>query len=128
MNQPTKRRGASVVIGLFLLLVAIGGLAVWLMGQRTPTLTSEAIAQMNRGVGLLEEYQYLDAFKAFDALAREYPGWEAVHVNRGIAAFNLQEQYLKVAEESFDRALAINPRSPHALLSLAELRGDLAID
>lgn len=82
---------------------------------------AKPVERMNRGIALLEQYQYLDAFKIFEDLAKEYPAWEAAHVNQGIAAFNLQDEYLKIAEERFKRALAVNPQSPHAMLSLAIL-------
>lgn len=93
----------------------------------------DPVAEMNRGVAYLEQYQYLEALKVFEELAARFPKWEAAHVNRGIAAWNLQDKYFKVAEEAFQRALELNPRSPHALLSLAVLynyteRWDQALD
>ncbi len=83
----------------------------------------DPVASMNRGVGLLEEYNYGDAYRVFDRLVRAHPGWEAAHVNRGIAALNLQKDdekkidYLPIAEQAFVRALEINPKCIHALLS-----------
>lgn len=76
---------------------------------------------MNRGVALLEQYQYLEAYKVFEALADQYRDWCAAWVNKGIAALNLQEEYFDVAEASFLQALRCNPESPHALLSLGIL-------
>src|SRR5437870_469183 len=88
-----------------------------------PSLPSGAdpIALMNQGIALLEEYRYLEAYQIFDGLARAHPDWEAAHVNKGIAALNLQNEYLKTAEESFLSALKLNPKNPHALVSLGIL-------
>ena len=47
---------------------------------------------MNQGIALLEEYRYLEAYQIFDGLARAHPDWEAAHVNKGIAALNLQNE------------------------------------
>ena len=72
---------------------------------------------LNEGVALLESYDYEGAFKVFQRLARKYPDWDVAHVNKGLAALNLQGEYLQVAEESFGRALELNPRSLHALVT-----------
>jgi hypothetical protein len=73
---------------------------------------------MNQGVERLEAYDYLNALKIFQKLSSSYPGWEAAQVNRGIAALNLQsKEYLEEAEQSFGKALGINPQCLPALVS-----------
>jgi tetratricopeptide (TPR) repeat protein len=83
-----------------------------------------ALERMDRGIGLLEQYSYRPAYDIFARLAAEHPGWLAAHVNLGLAALNLQEEpFLRAAERAFKKALEIEPRSAHALLSLGMLYG-----
>ena len=107
---------------LCLLVILIGLLVSEMSGCSKSPSSSDPVAAMDRGVSFLEQYAYLDAFKIFDALARQHPDWEAAHVNTGIAAFNLQnDENLKIAEAAYRRALEINPRSPQALMCLGIL-------
>jgi len=75
-----------------------------------------AVARMNEGVALLEQYDYGTAYRVFEELTGHFPHWEAAWVNRGLAALNLQDEERCVS--ALDRALEINPRSCHALTSL----------
>ncbi len=87
-----------------------------------PLLKDDPVQLMNYGIGRLEEYSYLEAYGIFDRLATAYPGWEAAHANRGMAALNVQKDekegvdYLPIAEKAFSRALEINPRCVQALV------------
>ena len=51
-------------------------------------LTPELIAANNRGVGLMEQYKYNEARKAFQALVDRQPAWHDVRVNLAIAVLN----------------------------------------
>ncbi len=107
-DQPRTRLTSFV-----LTVVVLSGAATMAAPAESP------IAAMNAAISHLERYDYQPAFDGFQALAREYPRWEAAHVNLGLAALNLQEKkYLSIARESFAKVLELNPRSCHALLSL----------
>jgi len=93
------------------------GTVLWLLTIFLCCPPAAGEPDLNEGVALLEAYDYEGAFKTFENLARKYPDWEAAHVNKGLAALNLQGQYLQVAEEAFGRALELNPRSLHALVT-----------
>jgi len=87
--------------------------------------SKDPIQEMSKGVALLEQYRYMDAYRVFDGLTKAYPDWDAAFVNKGIAAFNAQgakaadikEDMLQVAENCYREALRLNPGNPHALLS-----------
>lgn len=122
--------------GLGLVVLLGAGAVAYFVFLRNPTSVTGAdpIEEMNRGIALLEQYQYLEAFRVLEPLAAKYPGWEAAQFNKGIAAWNLQDKYyLQIAEEAFLQALKIHPKSPHALFSLALLynytdRADQALE
>ncbi|MBI4601913.1 MAG: tetratricopeptide repeat protein, partial [Planctomycetes bacterium] len=78
---------------------------------------SDPVAAMNQGVALLEQYNYSEASKVFGKLARAYPAWVAAHVNLGLAALNLQNEHLLVAERELTRALELDSRCVHALVA-----------
>jgi Flp pilus assembly protein TadD len=128
-SRAPSAAGGVLTWGLLLIVAACAGFLVYLRlgpdpapGAPRPAEGAEdSVAALNEGVALLEQYRYLDAYKVFDRLSRAHPAWEAAHVNRGLAALNLQNEYLKIAEEAFRRAIEINARSPHALVSLGIL-------
>jgi len=99
--------------------LVIGSLMV---GSTGCTGAEDPVQAMNAGIERLEEYDYGGAYRIFDRLAKAHPGWEAAHVNRGIAALNLQKDekeeidYLPIAEKAFARALEVNPKCVHALV------------
>jgi Tfp pilus assembly protein PilF len=108
---------AWVVLGLVLLALII---TIWTARRRIGA--EEALSMMDRGIALLEQYDYLPAYELFDRLARAFPAWEAAHVNRGLAAFNLQaDDYLVEAERAYRSALQLRSDSRHALVSLGIL-------
>jgi tetratricopeptide (TPR) repeat protein len=72
-----------------------------------PASLRKALAEFNRGAGLLEQYKYAEAAKAFETVLEIAPDWDAARFNLGLAYFNLQEtpggkDYLKNAQEAFE--------------------------
>ena len=94
--------------------------AVLLSSQRA--FADAPLDRMARGIGALERYEYKEARDVFAALTKAHPKWEAAWVNLGLAALNLQsEENLEECEAAFRRAIAIQPRSCHALVGLGVL-------
>ena len=56
----------------------------------------------NRGSALLEQYEFVEAAKAFEAVLAEMPDWTAARFNLGLAYLNLQED--AAAADSIDKA------------------------
>jgi tetratricopeptide (TPR) repeat protein len=106
----------------WLLILAILSLAGFLAlrGGRTESEPA-TLAKFLKGVALLEQYQYGDAFQVLKEVVRAQPSWDAAHFNLGLAALNLREEHLKDAEAEFREALRLNPRNLHARFSLGIL-------
>jgi tetratricopeptide (TPR) repeat protein len=83
-----------------LALIAVLAAAWWLL-HRPGTDDAARWADNNRGVALMEQFQFKEAAAAFDEVARKHPDWLPGHVNRAIALLNQQER------EALDRAAAI---------------------
>lgn len=82
-----------------------------------------AIASFNRGAGLLEQYKFTSAAKAFEEVLEAEPGWTAARYNLGLAYLNMQEQagakdYLELARESFEAVLRSKGDHLHAQFCL----------
>lgn len=95
--------------------------------QSTEPAISEAmesaIASFNRGAGLLEQYQFATAAKAFEKVLETAPDWTAARYNLGLAYLNMQEQagakdYLELSREAFEAVLASKPNHLHAQFCL----------
>ncbi|MBN2592805.1 MAG: VCBS repeat-containing protein [Sedimentisphaerales bacterium] len=83
----------------------------------------KALTDFNRGAALLEQYNYLEAAKAFDSVLETAPDWTAARFNLGLAYFNMQEKsgaenYLEMAKEAFETILESNPGHLHARFCL----------
>ena len=84
---------------------------------------AKALAEFNRAGGLMEQYQYSEAAKAFEAVLKIAPDWTAARFNLGLAYFNMHGQRragesLKKAREVFEKVLANNPSHLHAQFCL----------
>ena len=82
-----------------------------------------AIASFNRGAGLLEQYKFSAAAKAFEKVLEAVPDWTAARYNLGLAYLNMQEQagaqnYLELAREAFEAVLRSKPGHLHARFCL----------
>ena len=61
-----------------------------------------ALGAFNRGAALLEQYNYSAAAKAFEAVLKLQPNWDAARFNLGLAYLNMQGMEGKAAQ--FDAA------------------------
>lgn len=59
--------------------------------KAVPSPDAAAIAENNRGVGLMGRFEYEPALTLFAGLVERYPDWTAVHVNLAIATLNRQQ-------------------------------------
>src|SRR5262245_37434525 len=73
----------------------------------------EVLDRYQRGVALLEQYNYAEAYDCFLAVTKARPGWDAAQFNAGLAALNLLDKYFPAAEAHLREALRLNPRNLH---------------
>ncbi|MHC4436783.1 MAG: CRTAC1 family protein, partial [Planctomycetota bacterium] len=83
----------------------------------------KALTDFNRGAALLEQYQYVEAAKAFESVLEAAPDWTAARFNLGLAYLNMQEKpgaenYLDLAKEAFETILESDPGHLHARFCL----------
>ncbi|WP_197231080.1 CRTAC1 family protein [Novipirellula artificiosorum] len=86
-------------------------------------IEGQALAEFNRGAGLIEQYKYSDAAEAFEKALNLAPDWTAAKFNIGLALLNLNGE--KGAKETLGRArdlfleiLQAHPDHKHAHFSL----------
>ena len=71
---------------------------------------SRAVAQFNRGAGLLEQYRSDDASKAFEEVLRLFPHWTAARFNHALALRMMySRETLELARKDFDEVLRSDP-------------------
>ena len=83
----------------------------------------KALAEFNRAGGLMEQYKYSEATKAFETVTKLAPDWAAARFNLGMAYFNMHGQRqakenLKKARDIFEKVLADDPDHLHAQFCL----------
>jgi len=88
-----------------------------------PPSVSDALGHFNRGAALLEQYNYAEAAKAFEAALKLQPAWDAARFNLGLAYLNMQGMEGKAAQfdAARDALLAVlksNPGQLHARFCL----------
>src|ERR1700676_1914323 len=80
----------------------------------SPTLTPELVAENNRGVALLGQFDYQAAYDLFAGLVRRQPGWSQAKVNLAIAQLNLNRPAsddLAKAQSLLRQVLAADPQN-----------------
>ncbi len=91
-------------------------------GTFSPAVAA-ALAQFNRGAGLMEQYKYVEAAKAFDTVLQTAPDWSAARFNLGLAYFNMHgtrggQAHLETCREAFEAVLAAEENHVHARFCL----------
>jgi tetratricopeptide (TPR) repeat protein len=119
MNDASSspRIGSVRPLGWFLLLLIVVALAlaVWWFWPRRQTDWDAVLTANNRGVGLMEQYNYKDAVPAFEEVVRLAPDWVPGQINLGIALLNTAtEANLKRARTLFKGILQKEPDNPYA--------------
>lgn len=103
---------ALVVVGV------IAGVAWWWYGRATPDMT-ELLRLNNRGVALMEQFQYEEAAKVFEEVVQRAPDWQPGRINLGIALLNVnQPETLERAAQLFRDLLKADPDNLYAHYSL----------
>lgn len=97
-------------------LRAVCVLIVLLIGgcSKPPTAPdADAIAENNRGVGLMGQYRNDEAEVVFAQLAQRFPGWTEVRINHAIAMLNRQREGDE--QRALDLAEAVLIEAPQSL-------------
>lgn len=87
-----------------------------------PAHFDQIVELYNKGVGLMDQYQPVEAVKAFDEMVQLAPEWTTGRLNLGIALLNAQsdEAYAR-AETELKRVAAAEPDNPYAHYALGML-------
>jgi tetratricopeptide (TPR) repeat protein len=117
-----KSRKSTFVVVLLLLVLLGGGLAYWKFGRPVKVDPDKAIALNNRGIGLMEQFNYADAAAAFEEAVKHDPTWQTAKINLAIALLNWEppEHHPRV-EQIFADILKAEPDNPYANYSLGIL-------
>ncbi|MFO7908392.1 MAG: FG-GAP-like repeat-containing protein [Pirellulaceae bacterium] len=89
-------------------------------GESAPLeVSTDVLAQFNRGAALMEQYEYSKAAEAFSDVLQKEPDWVAARFNFGLANLNKDtEKSREVAVEAFRAVLDADPGNLHALFCL----------
>lgn len=115
-SSPFRARLAWILVAC---VIAGGG--VWFFFLREPPLDMTAIAEHNnRGLGLLERFEYAEAASAFEKVGELAPRWVPGKINLGIALLNTNTpENLDRARRLFEDLLRDKSDDPHAHFCLA---------
>ena len=118
------------------LLVLLGAGAYLLLARRPATPAPDPVAAsgaLARGVGHMEQFQYLQAAEQFAEAERLMPGWRPARLNRAIALYNAADgpgaAVLDEATAVFRDLAAADPSDAHAHYNLGVIqkyRGEYA--
>ena len=121
--QPRSRRRIFQLSIAVLFLAGLGYLGWrWLLPERPqpqpPQLQGDMTAAMQanlRGVGHMEQFEYVEAVKDFEEAGRAAPDWIPAKINLGIALLNTStKENLQRARSLFREVLAKEPDHRHA--------------
>ncbi|MHC1769523.1 MAG: tetratricopeptide repeat protein [Verrucomicrobiia bacterium] len=105
-----KWRGCLPAAGLAAAVIACTAEA------QTANPSPQVVAEMNRGVSLMGQYQYSEAAKAFEQVVKQAPNLLEARINLAIALFNRNGQEdLAAAEKVLKEVLAKEPGNIRAL-------------
>ena len=119
MAASSSHKRWLVGLGLAGLIVLIG-FAVWWLGHGKPAADMVAAMSVNnRGVGLMEMFDYEEAVKAFDEVGKLAPDWLPGKINLGIALLNTRKpENMQRAVELYQNILKEEPQNPYAQFCL----------
>ena len=119
MDAPvTPRKRLFIWLCLAALVISAGFATWWFFGrsQKKPTDMIAAMRLNNRGVGLMEKFDYPEAIKAFAELVEVAPDWLPAKINLGISLLNYPDPEIPPAED------------PNLLRAISILKGILKED
>ena len=108
-----------------------------LAATSTASLASQ-LAEFNRGAGLMEQYDYVEAAAAFEKVLAAFPDWQAARFNLGLAYLNTEGESKSktrsegqpasdAARKTLEAVLAVDPNHLPAKFALGiyyQHRGD----
>ncbi|MEE9268919.1 MAG: FG-GAP-like repeat-containing protein [Candidatus Krumholzibacteria bacterium] len=105
---------APVLIAILAVLAGCGGDEPKKLSPVKSAAYAKALAEFNRGGGLMEQYKYGEAAAAFEEVVRLAPDWVAARFNLGLAYLNMQGQEGEHEDPNrtrdvFDAILASDP-------------------
>jgi Flp pilus assembly protein TadD len=119
MPSAPPSSGRHLLLGVLLGLVTAGGVWWWWAHQAAPPPPPPDMVHVvelnNRGIGLMEQFDYAKAGEAFDEVHRLAPQWLPGRINLAIALLNqARPETLERAVGLFQGVLAEAPDDPHA--------------
>jgi hypothetical protein len=116
MSASASRKRWLIGLGLASLVVVIGFAVWWLRRSDKPAADMlAAMSANNRGVGLMEKFDYEGAVKAFDEVGKLAPDWLPGKINLGIALLNTRKpENMQRAIELYQNILKEEPQNPYA--------------
>ncbi len=103
----------------FLACALLTGVASCRSGSATPAITPEVATANNHAVGLMGQFDFDGAAKAFEAVGTSAPGWPGARLNLAIALMNRQAAGDTPRAEALFRELTavpeVAPRARYAL-------------
>ncbi|HWG46460.1 MAG TPA: FG-GAP-like repeat-containing protein [Gemmataceae bacterium] len=119
---PARKRQLLLRVGVLVVLGGALGVFAWRMLKPGP---NEAVQELNnRGVGLMERFDYQGAIPVFEEVVRKAPDWLPGRINLGIALLNGGKDdpaELKRCRATFEAVLHKEPDNPYAHFCLGIL-------
>jgi len=120
--QPIRARWPWLVFAAAVILAPLIGTAVYRMTRQKPPKPPLAAADMekavalnNRGMGLMEKYEYAPAAEVFQQAREAAPDWTIAEINYAIARMNVADPPdLDAAIDIFEAVLRREPKNLHA--------------
>jgi tetratricopeptide (TPR) repeat protein len=120
-----SRSPARLILYFFVIGAAVAAGWWFLKKPWVDEISRQSITwqENNRGVALMEQFQFKEAASAFENLTTKYPDWLPGHVNLAIALLNQQERAaLDRAGAILEAVLHKDSRSNHADFCLGIIR------
>ena len=131
-NPPAPRsatRWILPLVGMFVLVCGVAGY-FWWQNRVKDNLVAAASAN-DRGVAMMEHFEYGEAIGAFEEAAKLAPNWTPARINLGIALLNQggrdpthKEEMHKRAIEIFQNILKSEPENAYAHFCIGVLLQD----
>src|SRR5438105_4790584 len=92
-------------------VLGAAGFGWWVWKSKKPDMV--AVLQVNnRGVAQMDQYDYIEAAKAFEEVVQMAPDWLPGKINLGIAVLNRDQGKGNEARRLFEEVLAKDPDNP----------------
>jgi hypothetical protein len=132
VDAPTRWFWTGGFLGMILCGVVAGYFTYWWLSQRAD-LSVDApsnpapdmlavLEENNKGVGLMERFDFVNAQRAFERVSELAPDWEPGKINLGISLLNVDDEIKRSqAIELFQTLVDQDPNNPYAQFCLGKL-------